>query len=41
VVAIIDIDCAVIGGFDRIDEEALMRLAALIADSSDWPLSEA
>ena len=36
VVAIIDIDCAVIGGFDEIDEEGLGKLAELLAASCDW-----
>ena len=36
VVAIIDIDCAVTEGFDKDDEEALKKLARLIAESCDW-----
>ena len=34
--AIIDIDCAEAGGFDKHDEEGLSRLAELIAESCDW-----
>ncbi|KAK8048737.1 GAF protein [Apiospora phragmitis] len=36
VVAIIDIDCAVLEGFDDIDQAALEKLAALLARSCDW-----
>lgn len=36
VVAIIDIDCAVEGGFDAEDQESLERLAALLSDACDW-----
>lgn len=36
VVAIIDIDCAVLDGFDEIDQVALEKLAALLAKSCDW-----
>jgi L-methionine (R)-S-oxide reductase len=38
-VAIIDIDCKVVGGFDGADEEMLARMAQLLADSCDWPSS--
>ncbi|KAL2264805.1 hypothetical protein VTJ83DRAFT_7315 [Remersonia thermophila] len=37
VVAIIDIDCAVVNGFDEVDREWLEKLADLIARSCDWP----
>ena len=36
VVAVIDIDCTEVGGFDEHDEQGLSRLAELIADSCDW-----
>ncbi|KAK8125590.1 GAF domain-like protein [Apiospora kogelbergensis] len=36
VVAIIDIDCAVLDGFDEIDQAALENLAALLAKGCDW-----
>lgn len=36
VVAIIDIDCAEVGGFDEVDEEYLGRLANLLVESCDW-----
>lgn len=36
-VAIIDIDCAALNGFDKVDQTYLERLAALIASSCDWP----
>ncbi|KAK8032943.1 Free methionine-R-sulfoxide reductase [Apiospora marii] len=36
VVAIIDIDCAVLDGFDEVDQAALEKLAALLARSCDW-----
>ncbi|KAL6715666.1 hypothetical protein ACLMJK_006627 [Lecanora helva] len=35
VVGVIDVDCENVGGFDSVDEEGLIRLAALIADSCD------
>lgn len=35
-VAIIDIDCAVLNGFDEVDKENLEKLAELLAKSSDW-----
>ncbi|KAK4248788.1 GAF domain-like protein [Corynascus novoguineensis] len=37
VVAIIDVDCAAVGGFDDIDRVWLERLAELIAGACDWP----
>ncbi|KAL1842642.1 hypothetical protein VTJ49DRAFT_4553 [Mycothermus thermophilus] len=37
VVAIIDIDCAVVNGFDEVDREWLAKFADLIARSCDWP----
>ena len=37
VVAIIDVDCAAVGGFDEVDRVWLEKLAKLIADSCDWP----
>jgi L-methionine (R)-S-oxide reductase len=36
VVAIIDVDCVVEGGFDGIDKESLERLAELLGASCDW-----
>ena len=36
IVAIIDIDCAEVEGFDEEDEEGLVMLAELIAQSCDW-----
>ena len=36
VVAIVDIDCAEVDGFDEVDEEGLQRLATLIAESCEW-----
>lgn len=36
VVAIIDIDCAKLDGFDDIDEEGLQKVATLIGESCDW-----
>nr|XP_036589479.1 gaf domain nucleotide-binding protein [Colletotrichum truncatum]KAF6801484.1 gaf domain nucleotide-binding protein [Colletotrichum truncatum] len=35
-VAIIDIDCAEVNGFDEVDKAWLEKLAALLAKSSDW-----
>lgn len=35
-VAIIDIDCAVLDGFDEIDKTNLEELAGLLAKSCDW-----
>ena len=34
--AVIDIDCGVVEGFDEVDEAGLEKLAALIARSCDW-----
>lgn len=36
VVAIIDVDCAELNGFDEVDKKYLEQLAALLARSSDW-----
>ena len=36
VVAIIDIDCAVVNGFDEVDTRYLSELAELLAKSCDW-----
>ena len=36
VVAIIDIDCAELHGFDETDQVALERLARLLGESCDW-----
>jgi len=36
VVAIIDIDCAVVGGFDEVDRKYLEELAKLLGRSCDW-----
>lgn len=36
VVAIIDVDCAVVDGFDEVDREWLERLARLLAGACDW-----
>ncbi|KAI1438502.1 GAF domain-like protein [Xylaria sp. CBS 124048] len=36
VVAIIDIDCADVNGFDEVDKKYLEQLAALLARSCDW-----
>ncbi|KIH88000.1 GAF domain-containing protein [Sporothrix brasiliensis 5110] len=36
-VGIIDIDCAVLNGFDEVDQAYLEKLAALLANSCDWP----
>lgn len=35
-VAIIDIDCAVLNGFDEVDKENLEKLATLLAEGCDW-----
>ncbi|KAK4031393.1 GAF domain-like protein [Parachaetomium inaequale] len=37
VVGIIDVDCAVVGGFDEVDRVWLERLAEVIAAACDWP----
>lgn len=36
VVAIIDIDCAVLNGFDEVDKKYLEQLAELLGRSCDW-----
>lgn len=36
VVAIIDVDCAALNGFDEVDQSWLERLATLLASSCDW-----
>ncbi len=36
VVAIIDVDCAVLNGFDEVDKKNLEQLADLLAKSCDW-----
>lgn len=36
VVAIIDVDCAVVNGFDEVDKKNLEQLAELLALSCDW-----
>lgn len=36
VVAIIDVDCGVEGGFDELDREGLERLAGLLGVACDW-----
>jgi putative methionine-R-sulfoxide reductase with GAF domain len=36
VVAIIDVDCAVVNGFDEVDRVWLERLAELVSRSCDW-----
>ncbi|EEY14414.1 yebR [Verticillium alfalfae VaMs.102] len=36
VVAIIDIDCTVLDGFDEVDQHWLEKLAALLAEGCDW-----
>ncbi|KAH6899945.1 GAF domain-like protein [Thelonectria olida] len=36
VVAIIDIDCAALNGFDDVDQKNLEQLAALLGKSCDW-----
>jgi putative methionine-R-sulfoxide reductase with GAF domain len=37
VVAIIDVDCAVTGGFDEVDKAWMEKLADLVGKSCDWP----
>ncbi|KAK4157726.1 GAF domain-like protein [Chaetomidium leptoderma] len=37
VVAIIDVDCAVVDGFDEVDRVWLERFAGVIAGACDWP----
>ena len=36
VVAVLDVDCAAIGGFDDLDKNRLEELAALIGKACDW-----
>lgn len=36
VVAIIDVDCAVVGGFDEVDARYLGELAELLGGGCDW-----
>jgi L-methionine (R)-S-oxide reductase len=36
VVAIIDVDCAEVNGFDETDKEWLEKLAKLLAEGCDW-----
>ena len=36
VVAIIDVDCAVLEGFDDVDREALEEFAVLLGRACDW-----
>lgn len=36
VVAIIDIDCAVLNGFDKVDQQNLEKLAAMLSHSCNW-----
>lgn len=36
VVAIIDIDCAVLDGFDKVDQRWLEKLAVLLGGACDW-----
>ncbi|KAK0752496.1 GAF domain-like protein [Schizothecium vesticola] len=36
-VAIIDVDCAVVGGFDEVDKRWLERLGGLVGGGCDWP----
>ena len=36
VIAIIDIDCAEVNGFDEVDRKYLEKLADLLARSCDW-----
>jgi L-methionine (R)-S-oxide reductase len=40
VVAVIDVDCELVEGFDVEDSLGLTRLAQLLADSCDFPLTE-
>ena len=37
VVAIIDVDCTVVDGFDEVDRVWLERLAGVIGAGCDWP----
>lgn len=36
IVAVIDVDCAVVDGFDEVDKQALELLAELLARGCDW-----
>lgn len=36
VVAVIDVDCAALGGFDESDKKYLQQLAELLSRSCDW-----
>lgn len=36
VVAIIDIDCTELEGFDQVDKKALEQLAGLLGEACDW-----
>lgn len=36
VVAVLDVDCAVVGGFDEVDRKALEELGRLVGGSCDW-----
>lgn len=38
IVAIIDVDCTEVGGFDKADEEGLGSLAQLLGESCDWEI---
>ena len=40
VVALIDVDCAAIGGFDEVDDRGLRSLADVLGDSCDWGWSQ-
>jgi L-methionine (R)-S-oxide reductase len=35
-VAVIDVDCAVVDGFDEVDKQGLESLAQLLAEGCDW-----
>ena len=35
-VAIIDVDCAALGGFDEVDQKNLEELATLLSKACDW-----
>lgn len=37
VVAIIDVDCAVVGGFGEVDKAWLEKLGKVIGEACDWP----
>ena len=40
VVAIIDVDCAAVGGFDEDDEKGLGALADILGSACDWASEE-